>query len=92
MKTLALTEYPKITYPEYFRDYFSIPTEDLMRKKFKAMPYVVKASSVPVDDPKQRVARHLRGSWIKRNSVITLSLFESLKEAVNYYTDRKLIS
>ena len=89
MKTLSLTEYLKITYAEYFRDFFSSPTEDLMKKKFRAMPYVVKTSSAPVDDVNQRVARHLRGSWLKRNSVITLSLFESLKEAIRYYTDGK---
>lgn len=86
-KTMVLTEYPKISHPEYFRDKFSVPTEDMMRSRFRASPYVVKASSIPIDDPHQRVARHLRGSWIKRNSVITLSMFDSLQETRRYFSD-----
>ena len=62
-----------------------------MKLKYKAKPYVVKATSLPVDNPRERVARHLRGSWIKRNSVITLSLFQSLRDAVNYFNDSKFI-
>ncbi|XP_060595843.1 uncharacterized protein LOC132749923 [Ruditapes philippinarum] len=86
-KTLVLTEYPRISHPEYFRDKFSIPTQEMMSKRFSATPYVVKATSIPTDDPRQRVARHLRGSWIKRNSIITLSLFGSLNETHRYFTD-----
>lgn len=86
-KTLVLTEYPRISHPEYFRDKFSIPTEDMMRTRFRASPYVVKATSIPTDDPRQRVAKHLRGSWIKRNSIITLSLFETMAEANRYFSD-----
>lgn len=86
-KTLVMTEYPRISHPEYFRDKFSIPTEDMMRTRFRASPYVVKASSIPTDDPRQRVARHLRGCWIKRNSIITLSMFDSIQETHRYFTD-----
>ncbi|XP_045193569.2 uncharacterized protein LOC123549501 isoform X2 [Mercenaria mercenaria] len=86
-KTLVMSEYPRISHPEYFRDKFSIPTQEMMRTRFRATPYVVKASSIPVDDPRQRVARHLRGSWIKRNSIITLSMFDSLNETHRYFTD-----
>lgn len=39
-----MTEYPKITHPEYFRDKFSIPTEDMMRTRFRASPYIVKGT------------------------------------------------
>ncbi|XP_052231750.1 uncharacterized protein LOC127845097 isoform X3 [Dreissena polymorpha] len=86
-KTLVLTEYPRISHPEYFRDKFSIPTEDMMRTRFRSTPYVVKATSIPIDDPRQRVARHLRGCWIKRNSIITVSMFDSMSEAHRYFTD-----
>ncbi|KAL4235436.1 hypothetical protein ACF0H5_007072 [Mactra antiquata] len=86
-KTLVMTEYPKISHPEYFRDKFSIPSEDMMRKRFRATPYVVKTTSIPTDDPRMRVARHLRGSWIKRNSIITVSMFDSKQETDRYFTD-----
>lgn len=43
-KTLVMTEYPRISHAEYFRDKFSIPTEDMMRTRFRASPYVVKGT------------------------------------------------
>lgn len=90
-KTLVMTEYPKISHADYFREQFSIPTEDMMLSRFKASPYVVKTTSVPIDDPRQSVARHLRGSWIKRNSIITVSMFDSMQEALRYITDEEYI-
>ncbi|XP_052818992.1 uncharacterized protein LOC128244907 isoform X4 [Mya arenaria] len=86
-KTLVMSEYPKISHPEYFRDKFSIPTEDMLRTRFRSNPYVVKATSMAIDDPRKRVARHLRGCWIKQNGIISVSMFESIQEAQRYYND-----
>ncbi|KAL3858979.1 hypothetical protein ACJMK2_009249 [Sinanodonta woodiana] len=85
-RTLVLTEYPRIDNPDQFRDAFARPSEQLMRSsKVQAYPQFIRAMTVPPTSPEDRVSRHVRGYWLKRNSIVSAHMFSSFDTALDYF-------